>query len=170
MVCPPPTAFLCLIHNPIASRLDNRCPWHQFLVPPQLPALVPARLPLDITEAVGIPAEHVDGEQCDVPDCLHAKDKQHKPMIRHISVPIDRMQCDYWSVSNINRMQCDHQLNYTLVSTCLHEDMPGDLPHTLLRVFEQDRSGQLHPTRSHFTKVVGFGHLDIALMAHAHLH
>ena len=84
VVCPQPTTFLRLIHSPVALRLDNRCPWHQFLVPPQLPALVPERLPIDITEAVGIPVGHVDGEQCDVSDRLHAKDKQHKPMTRYM--------------------------------------------------------------------------------------
>ena len=62
VVCPPPTTFLGLVYNPIALRLDYRSPRHQFLVPPQLPALVLEHLPLDIAEAVGVPAEHMDGE------------------------------------------------------------------------------------------------------------
>ena len=80
VVCPPPTTFLGLIDHPVALRLDNRRPGHQSLIPPMFTLVVFVVVPGDVAIHIGVPCEDVDGEQCDVPDCLHAKDKQHMLM------------------------------------------------------------------------------------------
>ena len=77
VVCLPPTAFLGLIHSPVASRLDNRCPRHQFLIPPNFTLFVPVGILSDIAVYVGVPREDVLGEHGDVSDRLHVKVQQH---------------------------------------------------------------------------------------------
>ena len=59
-------------------------PGHQFLIPPKFTLLVLVGIPSDIAVYVGVPLEDVHREQCDVSDRLHAKDKQHKPLIRYM--------------------------------------------------------------------------------------
>ena len=47
------------------------------------------------------------------------------------------------------------------MSTCLHEDTPGSLPHTLFRVFKHDRPAQLHPIRCSLAHMVMLRDLEL---------